>query len=55
MSSGVDEIMKLAKSQNDHYRDGITNSGVYHIRASVLKGINNKIKFLKRIAYGYRD
>ena len=55
MSSGVEEIMKFAKSQNDHYRDGITNAGIYHIRTSVLEGINNKIKVLKRVAYGYRD
>ena len=26
-----------------------------HIRTSVLEGINNKIKVLKRIAYGFRD
>ena len=47
--------MKFAKSQNDHYRDGITNAGIYHIRTSVLEGINNKIKVLKRVACGYRD
>ncbi|MBQ9221963.1 transposase, partial [Succinivibrio sp.] len=55
LSSGVEEIMKFAKSQNVHYRDGITNAGIYHIRTSVLEGINNKIKVLKRVAYGYRD
>ena len=33
----------------------ITNSEIYPIRTSVLEGINNKIKVLKRIAYGFRD
>ncbi|MBQ3678143.1 MAG: transposase [Succinivibrio sp.] len=37
------------------YRDGITNAGIYHIRTSILEGIKNKIKVLKRVAYGYRD
>ncbi|MBR1611968.1 MAG: transposase [Succinivibrio sp.] len=27
----------------------------YNIRTSVLEGINNKIKDLKRLAYGFRD
>lgn len=55
MKSKVDEIMKFARNQNKNYRDGITNSGIYNIRTSVLEGINNKIKVLKRLAYGYRD
>ncbi len=55
LSSKVEEIIKFATSQDKNYRDGITNSGVYHIRTSVLEGINNKIKVLKRVAYGYRD
>ncbi|MCR5536744.1 MAG: ISL3 family transposase [Succinivibrio sp.] len=55
MKSNVEEIMKFAHSQNKNYRDGITNSGIYPIRTSVLEGINNKIKVLKRLAYGFRD
>jgi len=27
----------------------------WNLNTSVLEGINNKIKVLKRIAYGYRD
>jgi transposase len=27
----------------------------YPIHTSVLEGINNKIKVIKRVAYGYRD
>lgn len=55
LDSKVEEIEKFAKSQNKNYRDGITNSGLFHIRTSVLEGINNKIKVLKRLAYGFRD
>ncbi len=55
LSSKVEEIIKFASSQDKNYRDGITNSGIYHIRTSILEGINNKIKVLKRVAYGYRD
>ena len=55
LQSKVQEITKFAKVQNRRYRDGITNSGIYRIRTSVLEGINNKIKVLKRFAYGFRD
>ena len=41
--SNVEEITKFAKTQNENYRDGITNAGIYHIGTSVLEGINNKI------------
>ena len=38
-------------------RDSNTNTEepLYKIRTSILEGINNKIKVLKRVAYGYRD
>ena len=55
MNSNVPEIKMFAGNQNRHYRDGITNSGIYHIRTSILEGINNKIKVIKRLAYGFRD
>ena len=55
ISSDVKEITQFADNQNRRYRDGITNSGIYKLRTSVLEGINNKIKVLRRVAYGYRD
>lgn len=55
LHSEVEEIIRFATNQNKNYRDGITNSGIYNIRTSVLEGINNKIKVLKRLAYGFRD
>ena len=53
--SKVEEITSFAENQNKRYKDGISNSGIYRIRTSVLEGINNKIKVLKRIAFGFRD
>lgn len=35
--------------------DGIINHCKYQIHTGVLEGINNKIKVIKRIAYGFRD
>lgn len=55
MQSEVEEITRFAANQNKRYKEGIINSGIYHIRTSILEGINNKIKVLKRIAFGYRD
>ncbi len=53
--SNVEEITKFAETQNENYKDGITNAGIYHIGTSVLEGINNKIKVIKRVAFGFRD
>ncbi len=55
LESEVEEIVRFAKNQDKYYRDGITNAGIYHIGTSVLEGINNKIKVLKRVSFGYRD
>lgn len=35
--------------------DGVINHCRYPLHTGLLEGINNKIKVLKRIAYGYRD
>lgn len=37
------------------YRTGILNWYDYHVSNAKVEGINNKIKVLKRVAYGYRD
>lgn len=55
MESTASEIKKFADSQNRSYRDGITNAGIYHFGTNILEGMNNKIKVLKRVAFGYRD
>ena len=35
--------------------DGVLNHCRYPLHTGILEGINNKIKVLKRMAYGYRD
>lgn len=37
------------------YLHGIVSSAKYRLNTSVLEGMNNKIKVIKRNAYGYRD
>jgi transposase len=37
------------------YIHGIIASATYRMNTSVLEGMNNKIKVMKRMAYGYRD
>jgi len=38
-----------------HYLSGVLSYFKYHITNSKAEGLNNKIKVLKRMAYGYRD
>jgi len=37
------------------YAEGIIASACYRLNTSVLEGMNNRIKVIKRMAYGYRD
>jgi transposase len=39
----------------NRYRYGIINHSDYPIHTGKLEGVNNKIKLIKRKAYGYRD
>jgi len=42
-------------SMLERHLDGILSHCQYPINSGVLEGCNNKIKVLKRVAYGYRD
>lgn len=53
-SSGVRELVKLGKTLVQH-TDGILAYFDHRISSGPLEGTNNKIKVLKRDAYGYRD
>ncbi|WP_198360707.1 transposase, partial [Thalassotalea crassostreae] len=37
------------------YIHGIVSSAKYRLNTCTLEGMNNKIKLIKRMAYGYRD
>lgn len=52
--TGVTKIIKLANMIGSH-RTGILNWFDHQISTGPLEGLNNKIKVLKRRAYGYRD
>ncbi len=52
--SGIGPVLKFAKRIASH-RSGILNYFKYPITTAKVEGINNKIKVLKRKAYGFRD
>jgi transposase len=53
-STGIRQLIKFAKTVETH-KDGILSWYDYPISTGPLEGFNNKIKVLKRKAYGYRD
>ena len=53
-ASGVSMLQKFARTLAEH-RDGILAYYDYRISTGPLEGINNKIKTMKRQAYGFRD
>jgi len=52
--SGISPVIKLAKRIASH-RSGILNYFKHPVTTARVEGINNKIKVLKRMAYGFRD
>jgi transposase len=51
---GQRAVTKFAKML-DRYRYGILNHCDYPIHTGILEGVNNKIKVIKRKAYGFHD
>jgi transposase len=54
MDSEIGPLARLGKTI-DKYKDHILNYFKHRITNAVVEGTNNKIKTLKRQAYGYRD
>jgi len=54
LESGIAALIRFAKRLAG-YIDGIVASAQFRMNTSVLEGMNNKIKVIKRMAYGYRD
>ena len=52
--SRIKALRQFAKTLN-RYRDGILAHCHYPINSGVLEGCNNKIKVMKRVAYGFHD
>jgi len=53
-NSGVKELEKIAKTLMNHSQ-GLLHYHLHRISCGIVEGINNKIKTLKRQAYGFRD
>ena len=53
-SSGLAALARFAQTL-DYHLQGILAHCRWPLHTSLLEGINNKIKVLKRMAYGYRD
>lgn len=54
MESGLKPLITFARRLSG-YIDGIVASALFRLNTSVLEGMNNRIKVIKRMAYGYRD
>lgn len=54
LESGLKPLLAFARKLLPYLR-GILASAKYPLNTSVLEGMNNKIKVIKRMAYGYRD
>lgn len=52
--SGLPPLMRFAKNLRKYLR-GILASARFAMHTSLLEGVNNKIKVIKRMAYGFRD
>jgi len=52
--SGIKELKKIATTLM-HHSHGLLNYYYHRISCGLVEGINNKIKTLKRQAYGFRD
>ena len=52
--SGIKPLKHFA-SVLGRYLHGIIASATHRLSTSVLEGVNNRIKVIKRVAYGYRD
>ena len=52
--SGIKPLENFARKLRPYVR-GILASSKFPLNTSVLEGMNNKIKVIKRMAYGYRD
>ena len=54
MESGLQPLMRFARNLRKYLR-GILVSARFAMHTSLLEGVNNKIKVIKRMAYGFRD
>ena len=54
LDSQITPVIQFAKRLRKYLR-GILASAIYPMNSSILEDINNRIKVIKRMAYGFRD
>lgn len=54
LESQLAPLIQFAKRLRKYLR-GILASALYPMNSSILEGVNNRIKLIKRMAYGFRD
>ena len=54
LESQLEPVIRFAKRLRKYLR-GILASAIYPMNSSILEGVNNRIKVIKRMAYGFRD
>lgn len=54
LDSQIAPVIQFAKRLRKYLR-GILASAIYPMNSSILEGVNNRIKVIKRMAYGFRD
>lgn len=54
LQSEIPAVIHFADKLKKYLR-GILSSARYRMHTSLIEGVNNKIKVIKRMAYGYRD
>ncbi len=50
----IDSVIAFAKRLRKYLRESLA-SAIFPLNTSVLEGVNNRIKVIKRMAYGFRD
>jgi len=54
IESGIAPLIRFARNLATHL-EGLVAYARYRLTTGVLEGMNNKIKVIKRVAYGFRD
>jgi transposase len=54
LESGLEQLDRFAR-RLDAFIDGIIAHAAFPLNTSILEGVNNTIKVIKRTAYGFRD
>ena len=54
VASEIGPVIQFAKRLRK-YVHGIIASAIYPMNSSILEGVSNRIKVIKRRAYGFRD